>query len=266
MRLQEFINKWTGVGLDFDGSFGFQCFDLYRQYCKDVLDVPQSPPTGTKGAVVIKDTYLKDYFTWVDNTPDGFPLNGDIVVWGTTYGPYGHVAVATEGNSNTFTCFSQNDPLGALCGLKIYHSYMGVLGWLHPINNQLETMITDDTILDFPEPWNKISVKDILSNLNSVSGLKKAGEDCDMALEKSQIEARGWKDKYDLFVARLAKKLDTTQDDVRIEAEIDELIKKEDKLTAIVDNRPIVSASPIHKLLEGILVQLRLLVKKWKKK
>ena len=37
MKLDEFINKYINTKVDFDGAFGAQCVDLFRQYCKDVF-------------------------------------------------------------------------------------------------------------------------------------------------------------------------------------------------------------------------------------
>ena len=43
MTLTQFIKKYLGTKVDFDGKYGAQCVDLYRQYCAEVLGVPQSP-------------------------------------------------------------------------------------------------------------------------------------------------------------------------------------------------------------------------------
>lgn len=130
MTFNEFISKYDGKGIDFDKSFGFQCFDLYRQYCKEVLNVPQSPPTGTLGASIIWDNYLKDHFNAIPNTPDVFPINGDIVIWKKAVSlPYGHVAVAISGNLKEFISFDQNWPSGSFCH-KQSHNYNNVRGWL----------------------------------------------------------------------------------------------------------------------------------------
>lgn len=130
MTLQEFVNKYNGKGIDYDGHYGFQCVDLYRKYVQEVLNYPQSP--GVSGAKDIWNSYLQEYFTRIANTPDGVPEPGDIMIWGDSYGPYGHVAVVTRATLTTFTCFSQNDPTGSLCGEKLYRTYKPVLGWLHP--------------------------------------------------------------------------------------------------------------------------------------
>ncbi len=37
MTFQEFLEKYNGRSVDFDGWFGFQCMDLMHQYIHDVL-------------------------------------------------------------------------------------------------------------------------------------------------------------------------------------------------------------------------------------
>lgn len=129
ITLQEFIDKWNGKGADWDKSYGNQCVDLYRFYVNEVLGFAQTPPVP--GA---KDIWTSDTpnFEKIANTPTGIPEPGDVMIWGSKYGPYGHVAIVTKADLNTFTCFSQNDPSGALCGLKDYKTYTPVIGWLHP--------------------------------------------------------------------------------------------------------------------------------------
>lgn len=130
ITLDEFVSKYTGKGIDYDGHYGFQCQDLYRQYVKECLGFPQSP--GVPGAKDNWDAYLPEYYDRIQNTPEGVPEKGDIMLWGTAYGPYGHVAVVISATASTITCFSQNDPTGSLCVIKKYSSYKGVIGWLHP--------------------------------------------------------------------------------------------------------------------------------------
>lgn len=125
ITFKEFITKWEGKLCDWDGRYGGQCVDLYRQYCNDVLGLPQSP--AVVGAKNIWDTYLKDKFDRFDNSPTAVPKNGDIIIWNN--GTYGHVAIFIEGDVNRFTSFDENFPDGALCA-KVIHSYLGVLGWL----------------------------------------------------------------------------------------------------------------------------------------
>ncbi len=93
MTLTQFIKQNLGSKVDFDGNFGSQCVDLYRQYCADVLCVPQSPAVdGAKDIIdkpgtlkVTRDSALADY------------SRGDVLIWGaTSSNEYGHVAILVE--------------------------------------------------------------------------------------------------------------------------------------------------------------------------
>ena len=145
MTLKEFIKKYDGKLVDWDNAYGAQCVDLYRQYCKEVLEVPQSPPV--KGAKDIWNNYVKELVAF-KNTPDGVPVEGDIVIWGN--GTYGHVAVFIEGDVNRFTSFDQNYPDGTLCHKQV-HSYSGVLGWLRK-----RSIIEDDNCNSIREEIDRI--------------------------------------------------------------------------------------------------------------
>lgn len=154
MTFTQFINKYNNKGVDFDGSYGNQCVDLFRQYVKDVLGYPQ--PKGVVGAKDFWTNYetdkpLKDNFIKIPNTPDGVPQEGDVMVWGARYGKYGHIAMVTHADVNTFTCFSQNDPIGTLSQKRKYSSYKGVLGWFRPKTNEKPTLPLKDTVIDFDD-------------------------------------------------------------------------------------------------------------------
>lgn len=90
ISLTQFIKKYLGTKVDFDGKFGPQCVDLARQYYSEVLDVPQFPPVeGAKDIIknpgklkVIKEDALADY------------SSGDVLIWGASRtNQYGHVAI-----------------------------------------------------------------------------------------------------------------------------------------------------------------------------
>ena len=160
MTFEEFINKYNGKAIDFDGYAGAQCFDLYRQYCKEYFQVPQSPATGDQGAKVIWNNYLKDYFDAIPNSPLNVPLEGDIVIWGEKIGPYGHVAIFKEGNFMKFTSFDQNWANKKYCTF-IEHPYTGVLGWLRrkqpiPIDNLPTRVVTEEVRLELDQPLHVI--------------------------------------------------------------------------------------------------------------
>jgi|GEM_PF-1868431 len=127
MNFADFITKYNNKGIDFDGKFGFQCQDLYRQYVKEVLNLPQSP--AVVGAKDNWDVYLTAHYTRYTNSPTAVPKNGDIVIWGTKFGEFGHVAIFIDGGITKFNSFDQNSPVGSLCHIQS-HTYTGVLGWL----------------------------------------------------------------------------------------------------------------------------------------
>jgi len=145
MTYQEFKNKWLGKGINYDGSFGNQCMDVYRMYVKEVLACPQSPPVT--GAKDVWNTYLPEYFDRIENTPTGVPQQGDIVIWGMS--PYGHIAICDHATASTLTCFEQNWKEGDGSGvteLRLHGNYNSVLGWLHFKNTMTEEQ---KRILDF---------------------------------------------------------------------------------------------------------------------
>lgn len=149
-KLLQFLAKWNNQPADFDNAYGNQCFDLYRFYCQEVLNIPQSPPTGDRGAVAIWDTYLSDHLDRIEKNPNGVPNPGDIIIWDKGIGQFGHVAVYIGGNTSSFVSFDQNYPVGSLCHLQ-KHNYNAVLGWLRPKSVSTATpqpeVITENTQL-----------------------------------------------------------------------------------------------------------------------
>lgn len=96
MTLTTFINTYLGQKVDFDKEGTPQCVDLYRQYLKDVLDVPQTPALGVNGGA--KDIF--DKHGVLEVTPDS-PLadysRGDILIWNASKtNKYGHVAILVD--------------------------------------------------------------------------------------------------------------------------------------------------------------------------
>lgn len=128
MTVQQFFDKYNNQGIDYDGYYGDQCVDLAQQYNQEVVGGPRL----TGNAVDIFTTYPKDFYDKITNTPDGVPQEGDIMIWGTSIGQYGHIAVFKDGDQNQFTSFDQNWPANSVCHFQA-HNYSGVLGWLHSI-------------------------------------------------------------------------------------------------------------------------------------
>lgn len=102
MTLKRFIVNNLGKKVDFDGKFGFQCVDLYRQYCKDVLEISQTP--AVEGA---KDIWEKHGV--LKQSEDSFAV-GDILIYDKTpTNKYGHVCILVSLlDTDTFIVFEQN--------------------------------------------------------------------------------------------------------------------------------------------------------------
>lgn len=130
MNLTEFVNKHIGKKVDFDGAFGAQCVDLFRQYCKDVLRA------GHTGAVEgAKDLFLRyadlpaecKYFDRISNT---IPKIGDVLVWGATdKNKYGHVAICIGFDNENLIVFEQDGfkQDGAKLSVRTTKNLLGVL-------------------------------------------------------------------------------------------------------------------------------------------
>ena len=112
MTLDEFVKKYDGVKIDYDGAYGAQCVDVFRQYCKDVLNIPHT------GAVVgAADLYTKyealpseqTYFERIEYKAGIQPEAGDVVIFSATKAnKYGHVAIVLSADDAQLTVFEQD--------------------------------------------------------------------------------------------------------------------------------------------------------------
>jgi len=144
MTLQDFIGKWQGKPVDFDGVYGAQCVDLVRQFFKDVWQLPNQPES-VDGAV---DFYFKHY-----NRPiqkqfcecvffDGAvrPPVGSVVIFkATDKNKHGHIGICVSTDKYGMNIFEQDGVANekALAegrtqkGAYIsYWTYERLLGWL----------------------------------------------------------------------------------------------------------------------------------------
>ena len=128
MTVRGFFDKWNGRGIDWDNWYGFQCMDLYHQYDKECIGSKNYPAPAAKD---VWNKYDNNFYTRIPNTPTNIPQEGDVIIWGTLIGPYGHIAVFYAGDVINFTSFDQNFPINSKCHFQV-HSYKGVLGWLRP--------------------------------------------------------------------------------------------------------------------------------------
>lgn len=142
MNLAQFVAENNGQGLDFDGYYGDQCVDLVQFWAKNL-----GTHTFYGDAKDIIDQAGSDYIR-INNTPDNFPSEGDIVVWranGKVTGPAGHVDIA-YGNCtrDSYDGFDQNWLGHQYSEIIKNHPYSDVVGWLHPkiLDNQEVNMPT----------------------------------------------------------------------------------------------------------------------------
>ena len=149
ISFDDFITKWTGIGIDVDNypsDNKFQCMDLMHKYVEEVLGLTDSSLLADSGASQAYKNFSSHpiwgkYFQKIDNTLWNAPQKGDIVFWD---GTYGHVAVFVNGNVLNFNSFDQNFPTGSLPHIQ-NHNYLSpkVLGWLRfipqiPVVNKYE--------------------------------------------------------------------------------------------------------------------------------
>ena len=111
MKFEQFLTKYCGKKVDFDGVYGSQCTDLFRQYCRDVLDTPHTGAVDEAKELYEKYAELpveKKYFTRL--TKKAVPEYGYIAVWGATpTNKYGHVAlVICRLSTTSLLVFEQN--------------------------------------------------------------------------------------------------------------------------------------------------------------
>ena len=113
MELSDFVRKYDGCKVDFDGVYGAQCVDLFRQYAKECLVIPEHTGScSTSGGA--KDLFLdyakmpleKKYFIKITNKSF---IPGDVAVWDESEkNKYGHVAIVLGKLNNDLIVFEQD--------------------------------------------------------------------------------------------------------------------------------------------------------------
>lgn len=114
MLLDQFITANCRKQVDYDGVYGSQCVDLFRQYCQDVLGIPHTGSCSTSGGA--KDLWLdyskmpleKKYFTRLGRSTT--PAYGYVAVWNSTdKNDFGHVAIVIgKVSDKTLLVFEQD--------------------------------------------------------------------------------------------------------------------------------------------------------------
>lgn len=289
MTLDQFITKYNGKGVDFDGHYGDQCVDLFRAYNKEVLGISQ--PKGVEGAKDFwtnyeSDTNLKNNFKKIPDSKELVPLKGDVMIWGAKYGKFGHIAIVTKGTINDFTCFSQNDPIGAKSIIKHYPNFNGVLGVLRPLQTTNETMIElpkekFEELVTKATAYDQITnlgydlekIKELISNLNKLNQ-EKTNLEFDLKNEvqlhkECALELLNLKEKYDQLlnqpnseVDELLQKITTLENSVAgFKGEITKKDKQILELQATIESLESLLSVSIVGILNKILTKLKGLIK-----
>lgn len=113
MTLEDFVKNNIGRKVDYDGVYGSQCVDLFRQYCVDVLGIKEHTGScSTSGGA--KDLFIdypkmpieQKYFK--RSTAKNY-VAGDVLIWDKTdKNQCGHVAILLAKLGNSVIVFEQN--------------------------------------------------------------------------------------------------------------------------------------------------------------
>jgi hypothetical protein len=136
MTLSEFVQKYNGKAIDYDKAYGAQCVDVFRQYCKEVLNIEHTG--GVNGAKDLFLDYFKmpkeqKYFSLVEERKAPKYKTGDVLVWNSTKSnQYGHVAILLTEMSGDLIVFEQNGfkQDGAKIVLRTKENLLGALRFL----------------------------------------------------------------------------------------------------------------------------------------
>ena len=234
MNIQQFFEAyedlWIESNKDSDQSTQDQCIDLWRAYNRKVIKAPDifgNPPD-------IWNNYQQDFYERIKNTPSGVPQLGDVMVWGTRYGKYGHIAICTDiANTGTFTSFDQNDPLGSSCHFQP-HKYTGLLGWLRPKNQEaIHGHAEQNIVLELiAGAYGDLLDDDPLKQGNLEGYCRAITEE-----HKSYAENRNKAEQLDGFIAKWVQEwnLESGSNLVEIENEMSKYITMEDRVNQYRD-------------------------------
>lgn len=244
MTYQEFVNKYNGKAIDYDGVYGAQCVDLAKFYLRDVYGL--SPGAwgdahaywnSTNPAILAK-------FDKVPNGASNVPKQGDILVYSQNTpgsGGAGHIEIFDRKTGpGKYVSFSQN--WGGAYAHMVEHTdnYKYVLGWLTPkqLNNGGGTMtetINDDSARQIG--WHYLGRNGFDGRPNALQAPQ--GDLQGKPLTNAQLsqfflsaEAREWRDSriHKVYAERDALK----GANANLTAERDRLAKANQELTATI--------------------------------
>lgn len=103
--MKEFIEKWEGKVVDYDGYYWYQCTDFVRQYCLEMFWETYKPHWNAW--TLYDQDWGDEYIKYPFNSAQFIPNRWDIVIfkWPTKYG---HIGVITDAEMMSFTVIDQN--------------------------------------------------------------------------------------------------------------------------------------------------------------
>lgn len=87
LSLQQFIDKYNGLSVDYDGYYGYQCVDLFNFYNAEVVGAPQLGTPMTNGArdlFEVDSAARRAYYDVLSASASLQP--GDVLVYGEPHG------------------------------------------------------------------------------------------------------------------------------------------------------------------------------------
>jgi hypothetical protein len=150
MTYKEFKDKYNGKYVDYDGYYGYQCWDLAQAYNTQVLNVPSWVLSGCGGVKNMlyppKRADLDKYFDEVDTHA---MQQGDICIWDCNED--GHIAIYDHYENGQCYYFSQNpNPCQVMIiNLPNHHAFRLKKEEITPtvprdeFKNQIEVLVDD---------------------------------------------------------------------------------------------------------------------------
>lgn len=148
MNLDQFITKYNGKSVaNNHGGFVGECVSLAARKVQEVDNVPNGDAVlycqTTGGARDLYENPTNLLLTYYTRIPNGQPRQrGDLVVWGSTLGQYGDVAIALDSGTQLFGQLGTPVFIPA----NIRDERRQPLGYLRKIGVNMATLVDDGNV------------------------------------------------------------------------------------------------------------------------